>query len=219
MLGARDEALDDEAERCCVAIGAALDGPHPLRSPDEGARVVGANDAPTRGETARLHDHGIVEAGRERLRVRVLGQVPKRRMRQTDPLLQVAEGELVPQGAHGGQRVAGQVEAFRDQRRDLQTPIVDGEYGVESPVEIRERLLGCRVRFGEGKCQHRVDAPERGQLMAVIRGGDDLHAERAAGREEILVAVRGRRQQQEDAAHRAGSKAVNSERSRGPRTS
>ena len=201
VLASGNVVFDDEAQFAMVAVGLRLNGAHAVQRLDQRGEIVSTNDATTRRQPPGLDDHGERQLRCPSLRVLAGGQMMKSRTMESMLAQQSAKGQLVTHAAHRRHGIAGQPEVLGNQRRELDPRIVDRQDGVRRAVDLAQEDFRRVPRLIEMERHERTHAPQRREPVAVIGRRDDLHAEPFRRGQEIVVAIAGRRQQQEDSFH------------------
>ena len=189
----------------------------PAERRDERGGVVRPDHAAAAGEDRRLEDARIGHAvGRG---LGIVGDVEQREARRphAGPCERLAHPVLVAGRGDGVERARPETEALGDGGPDDRGPVVDGNHGVD-PVAPRE--LGHRLRRlgGVVEVERQEVVRQRGlEDVRPLRRHHELDVELRRRGDEVLRAIRRRRDQEEQAQHAsptAGARAGRETRAR-----
>ena len=168
----------------------AAEGRHEL------VHVVGADDAAAGRERQRLQHAGKLHATRGEERVVLERDAAIARDRHAGRGQALAHLVLVARGRHRGAAAGPQPQALGDGSGGDRGQIVDAHHCRQRPaVGQRRDARGGGVGVVEVERQQVVGRVGL-EGAGLVRGADDLDAERAGGLEKVVRAVRRRRQEQ-----------------------
>ena len=170
---------------------------------DEVVHVVGADDAAAGRERQRLEHAGELHTAGGQEGIVLERDATEARNRHAGCGQTLAHLELVARGRHRRHRVGAQAQPLGDGRRGHGGEIVHADHGAQRAARAQLGHLGGRA-VGIGEVQREeVIGRVRLEGARLFGGTDEIDAERARGVDEILGAVRRRRQEQEQPVHDA----------------
>ena len=172
-----------------------------LTARDQRFGIVGTDHAAACRQTPGLHHHGELELGQQFAGIFAARQVTECGTAESVVLEQAAERELVAHAAHRVGGIARQAETLGQQGRKLHSRIVHRQHRVGGAVHFPQHGFRRLRRLVEMQRHDGREPPGRGQLVAVVARGHDLHAQLCGGRKKVVVAVAGGGQKEQHALH------------------
>ena len=204
-LDARHVRLGQQELRGVAAHLDVLAGEQRGDPPESGHELVGgvgADDAAAGRQRQGLQHAGKLHAARGQERIVLQREPPVARDRHAGGGQTLAHLELVAGGRHRGRRAGPQAQPLGDGGGGDRGEVVHAHDGAERAAGGQRRHPGGgAVGIGEVEREEMVRGV-RLEGARLVGGADDVDAERASGLEEILGAVRRRRQEQEQPVHR-----------------
>jgi hypothetical protein len=163
----------------------------------------GADDAAAGRQRQRLEDAGEVDAAGGQEGIVLECQAAEARDRHAGGGQTLAHLELVACGRHRRHGIRAQAQTLGDGRGGHRGEIVHADDGPQRAARAQLGHPGGRA-VGIGEIQReKVIGGVRLEGARLLGGTDEIDAERARGVDEILGAVRRRRQEQEQPVHGA----------------